>query len=190
MNLPALIFINEIDDYMGTHIIRHINVHHRHMRKSEDFLMFPYVENQANLSMIISNTLIVLWLIIGSLLAMLNNVKCNQFNDWYDKKYVQKKFFSENLPGFWLFIDYLQVLLFLPTSAVTYFPLLGVYFLKKCLRDKILGPNFESNLDESSFEKFALKTTKKGVKSQTNKKRQIRNNQPHHLELKDTPMGS
>ena len=88
MNLPALIFINEIDDYMGTHIIRHINVHHRHMRKSEDFLMFPYVEYQANLSMIISNALIVLWLIIGSLLAMVNNVKCNQFNDWYDKKYV------------------------------------------------------------------------------------------------------
>ena len=55
MNLPALIFINEIDDYMGTHIIRYINFHHRQIRKDEDFLMFPYCEYIGTLSNAISN---------------------------------------------------------------------------------------------------------------------------------------
>ena len=136
MNLPALIFINEIDDYAGTHIMRHINVHHRSLRKSEDFLIFPFVEYHANLSKIVSNALMTFWLIIGTLIVSLNKAKCNIFEDWYHKKWIQNMYFKGSLPAFWQIVDYTQLFLFFLTSAVTYFPILGIYFLKKFVKDK------------------------------------------------------
>lgn len=167
MNLPALIFINEIDDYMGSHIIRHINVHHRSLRKSEDFLIFPFVEYHANLSKIVSNALMTFWLIIGTLLVSLNKAKCNIFEDWYHKKWIQNKYFKGNQPAFWQIVDYTQLILFFLTSTVTYFPILGIYFLKKFVKDKTAITIYSDQMKESekSQGQFTLKTTKKGVKS-------------------------
>lgn len=173
MNLPALIFINEIDDYMGTHIIRYINIHHRQIRKDEDFLMFPYCEYIGTLSNTISNYLMTAWLVVGSLICMIDKVKCLQFEEWYDKKYVQKNYFKDNLPGFWQFIDWLSVILFLPASIFTFLPILGVKILSKFIKEKTPIPILQNESKESATpnEKFVLKTTKKGVRSQTNKRK-------------------
>ena len=89
MNLPALIFVNEIDDFLGQQIIRHMTVHHRSIRKQEDFLIFPFCEYSANISLIVSNSLLVLWTIYGTLICTINKVKCNKFEDWYHKKWIE-----------------------------------------------------------------------------------------------------
>ena len=135
--------------------------------------MFPYCEYIGTLSNTISNYLMTAWLVVGSLICMIDKVKCLQFEEWYDKKYVQKNYFKDNLPGFWQFIDWLSVITFLPASIFTFLPVWGVNILSKFIKEKTPVPILQNESKESATpnEKFVLKTTKKGVRSQTNKRK-------------------
>ena len=70
-----------------------------------------------------------MWAFVGTLIVILNKHKCKNFDEWYDKKYVQKNYFKGNLHAFWLGIEYLQIALFIPISVFTGFPNIGVWFL-------------------------------------------------------------
>ena len=49
---PALLFVNEIDNFMGYHIVKYLNVHMNEATENVNFLKFEYTHKQALMSLI------------------------------------------------------------------------------------------------------------------------------------------
>ena len=91
INIPALLFLNDIDDLFGLILKKHMKVHHSDIvrDKKEEFLVFEYTD--------IDYKVWYVWAFffliasgLASLTAYISSVyhKCKYFDTWYDNTFV------------------------------------------------------------------------------------------------------
>ena len=88
---PSLLFVNEIGNFMGYHLVKFLNVHMNEVTENDNFLKFEYTHKQALMSLIYQQIFVVGWSINGIFLIPVNKYKCAIFDSWFEHFYTNPR---------------------------------------------------------------------------------------------------
>jgi hypothetical protein len=93
IDIPALAFLNDIDEYFGSILMKHMKVHHRDIlvQRKDDFLLFDYTDIDYKVWYNWFYMLFISCLVAGFSNIFVKNWKYKNFDLWYERKFILKE---------------------------------------------------------------------------------------------------